>query len=182
MDCSSIIDAQAHSSLRISTEHHEIASSPSLASSPSSSTSSVFSFDAPSSQSSVSSASSSWDSENDASYLLSHAVLRQPLSSDSALHAAATTSTTTSTTSTTTTPAAAATAAPAPPPTICQIQSFNPVASECRQHPRRTQPQAQTDGCSTATIPRPPPSLVRQSERKDNFVESLVGELQSSEA
>ena len=52
------------------------------------------------------------------------------------------------------------------------------IAPSSRQHPRRTQrlnshnPQS---GLKTAQHPLPPPSLVRQSERKDNFVESLVG-------
>lgn len=43
-----------------------------------------------------------------------------------------------------------------------------PVAPEQRQHPRR---------CSATSNPRPPPALVRQCERKGQFVESLVGEL-----
>lgn len=42
-----------------------------------------------------------------------------------------------------------------------------PVAPEQRQHPRR---------CSSTANQRPPPALVRQSERKVNFVDSLVGE------
>ena len=46
------------------------------------------------------------------------------------------------------------------------------VAPELRQHPRRTQ----TDPQNAAFNARPPP-LVRQCERKDNFVESLVGKL-----
>lgn len=41
-----------------------------------------------------------------------------------------------------------------------------------RQNPRRTQRQS---NCSQS---RPPPQLVRQSERKDIFVDSLVGELE----
>ena len=55
--------------------------------------------------------------------------------------------------------------------------SHDAVAPELRQHPRRTQPTASTTaqhGCQAA---RPPPSLVRQCDRKDNFVESLVGKL-----
>ncbi|MCJ1247100.1 hypothetical protein MMC30_004311 [Trapelia coarctata] len=49
------------------------------------------------------------------------------------------------------------------------------VAPELRQHPRRTSIHVDaTNGCALA---RPPPSLVRQCDRKDNFVESLVGKL-----
>ena len=51
------------------------------------------------------------------------------------------------------------------------------VAIELRQHPRRTQPAAQCDAQSGYPTARPPPSLIRQSDRKDNFVESLVGKL-----
>ena len=49
------------------------------------------------------------------------------------------------------------------------------VAPELRVNPRRTQQSSQAgcqDGKSTT---RAPPSLVRQCDRKDNFVESLVG-------
>ena len=62
-------------------------------------------------------------------------------------------------------------------------QSFKPVqtvAPESRQHPRRTQrlnTAGIPDGKTGSIGPRPPPSLVRQSERKDNFVDSLVGKL-----
>lgn len=157
MDCRSDIDAPAHSSLRISTENHNHPYALSIASSASSSTSSVFSLDAPSSQSSVSSTSTSWESEQDNAYLLNHPASRQPVP-----HASVQEVTITSY-----------------QPKPRHIQSFqsNLVASECRQHPRRTQPQAQPNGCSATAGPRPPPSLVRQSERKDNFVESLVGKL-----
>ena len=48
---------------------------------------------------------------------------------------------------------------------------------EQRQHPRRTQPSAELCSGSGAPYPRPPPSLIRQSERKENFVDSLVGKL-----
>lgn len=51
------------------------------------------------------------------------------------------------------------------------------VAPELRQHPRRTQPSAQVDAQNGFPTTRPPPSLVRQCDRKDNFVESLVGKL-----
>lgn len=46
-----------------------------------------------------------------------------------------------------------------------------PVAPELRKHPRRTGVQA-SNGAATA---RPPPTLVRQSDRKVNFVDNLVG-------
>lgn len=152
MDCISTINAQAHSSLRTSTDNHEHGYAHSLASSPTSSTSSIFSFDAPSSQSSVSSTSSSWDSENETPSL-NQAVPHQ--------HSIYT----------------AVTAVQDFKPTIVQIDPANAVASESRQHPRRTQPPAQPNGPLANTVPRPPPSLVRQSDRKDNFVESLVGKL-----
>ena len=54
------------------------------------------------------------------------------------------------------------------------------LAPELRQHPRRTQPLAQHNlqfGVVSSSGVRPPPSLVRQCDRKDNFVESLVGKL-----
>lgn len=157
MDCRSDIDAPAYSSLRISTENHNHPYALSIASSASSSTSSVFSLDAPSSQSSVSSTSSSWESEQDNTYFLNHSVSRQPVQYAPSEEV--------------TVPSYQA----KPRPT--QNVQVNAVASECRQHPRRTQPQAQVNGCQTTTGLRPPPSLVRQSERKDNFVESLVGKL-----
>ena len=47
-----------------------------------------------------------------------------------------------------------------------------PVPLSSRQNPRRT--QRQSDGSQS----RPPPQLIRQSERKDIFVDSLVGELE----
>lgn len=157
MDCRSDIDALAHSSLRISTENHNHPYALSIASSASSSTSSVFSLDAPSSQSSVSSSSTSWESEQDNAYLLNHAALRQPVPSTTAQEVTI--------------------SAFQPKARPVHNQQFVPVSTEYRQHPRRTQPQAQINGCSTATRPRLPPSLVRQSERKDHFVEGLVGKL-----
>lgn len=49
----------------------------------------------------------------------------------------------------------------------------SPLPLNCRQNPRRTQrPLNGTD----LPRPRPPPQLVRQCERKDSFVDSLVGE------
>jgi hypothetical protein len=44
------------------------------------------------------------------------------------------------------------------------------VPSELRTHPRRTNSNA-----SSAPSARPPPCLLRQSERKVNFVDNLVG-------
>ncbi|KAL4805797.1 hypothetical protein BDV18DRAFT_160670 [Aspergillus unguis] len=46
------------------------------------------------------------------------------------------------------------------------------VPPELRKHPRRTSSSLQSSGVSCA---RPPPCLLRQSERKVNFVENLVG-------
>lgn len=53
------------------------------------------------------------------------------------------------------------------------------VALDSRQHPRRTQRYSfrKEDDKIETQCPRAPPSLVRQSERKDNFVDSLVGKL-----
>lgn len=49
------------------------------------------------------------------------------------------------------------------------------VAPELRKHPRRTNNYfVQSNG---VTCTRPPPCLMRQSERKVNFVDNLVGEL-----
>lgn len=67
---------------------------------------------------------------------------------------------------------------------FCHATQVHPiieaVAPEVRKHPRRTQrlnSGESQDGKTTTACPRPPPSLVRQSERKDNFVDSLVGKL-----
>ena len=50
-----------------------------------------------------------------------------------------------------------------------------PVPPELRKHPRRTAcPTATSNGTSTS-CPRLPPPLVRQCDRKVNFVDSLVG-------
>lgn len=56
-------------------------------------------------------------------------------------------------------------------------QQVLPISA--RRHPRRTQPQSgvrSQDGSLDASRSRPPPSLVRQDVRKDNFVDGLVGE------
>ena len=158
MDCGADINASAPSSLRISTENHNHPYALSIASSASSSTSSVFSIDAPSSQSSVS--SGSWEGEQDNSYFVHPSTIRQPVSvtaaADVTIRSYAT----------------------KPRPT--QPLPQHPVASECRQHPRRTQPPVQQNGSAANSGPRPPPPLVRQSERKDNFVDSLVGKVDES--
>ena len=139
--------------------------SPSLASAASSSSSSVFSLDAPSSQSSVPSSagwsSSAWNSENesDNQYFTSRCASQKDTASS--------------------------------PDEEAVITSYLPsrsrprscaeaVAPESRQHPRRTQrlnSHESQDGKISSLCPRPPPSLVRQSERKENFVDSLVGKL-----
>lgn len=52
------------------------------------------------------------------------------------------------------------------------------VPIEQRQHPRRTHRVLHVDSKSgnvTASVSRAPPALVRQSERKEVFVDSLVG-------
>lgn len=52
------------------------------------------------------------------------------------------------------------------------------VPIEQRQHPRRTHRVVHVDsrsGNATAPVSRAPPALVRQSERKEVFVDSLVG-------
>ena len=134
---------------------------PSIASSASSSVTSIFSAEAHSSQSSAPSSSKSaanvaWDSENSESEHEDHI---SPTEQTSAYQA------------TTVIRSKAVEAASHDRP------SHEAVAPELRQHPRRTQPAANataTNGCLTA---RAPPSLVRQCDRKDNFVESLVGKL-----
>ena len=165
MVCISDRDTTAPSSLRISTHHHPYDLP---TSSPTSSSSSVFSIDAPSSQSSVPSSSTDslnaiWELESDASYFSRrphHQVI--PTSADEAVRIP-----------TYVTKCAA--------PRLQPPRQFNEaVAPESRQHPRRTQhltEVASQNGGSATCCPRPPPSLVRQCERKDNFVDSLVGKL-----
>ncbi|KAK3168996.1 hypothetical protein OEA41_005444 [Lepraria neglecta] len=153
------IDASAPWPHQISPKNYPY--SPSTASTASSSSSSVFSIDAPSSQSSVASSSGGWSSsawinENE----------DQHISRPSSLQGSATSSNE-EVVITTYNP--------------CQRSRVHPpadaVAPESRQHPRRTQrlnSYESQDGKATTACPRPPPSLVRQSERKDNFVDSLV--------
>lgn len=137
--------------------------SPSLASTASSSSSSVFSLDAPSSQSSVSSSagwpSSAWNSENENEnqYFTSRHISQRSTTSSSDEEVIITSYLPCSR-------------------TRAQLPA-EAVALESRQHPRRTQrlnSYESQDGKSVSSCPRPPPSLVRQSERKENFVDSLV--------
>ena len=52
-----------------------------------------------------------------------------------------------------------------------------PVPPELRVHPRRTQANTHSELSNGHRAARAPPALVRQCERKDIFVESLVGKL-----
>ena len=138
---------------------HPYASS--IASSASSSTSSVFSIDGLSSQSSAPSSSKSllnagWEPDHGSTDSINDYL-----------------------------PSSSAGPCDSPNITSKPIESCNTtleaaVAPELRQHPRRTQRPAQLEtqvAGLTNAAPRPPPSLVRQCERKDNFVENLVGKL-----
>ena len=165
MVCISDCDATAPSSLKISA--HDQSSDLPPSSPASSSSSSVFSIDAPSSRSSAVSSSTDslnavWENEGDSSYFSSRHCHHQiiPTSWNEAVI-------------TTTCPTKRV--APRPQP-LRQLNEA--VAPESRQHPRRTQRLTEIvsqKGGSTASCPRPIPSLVRQCERKDNFVDSLVG-------
>lgn len=156
------LDASASRPLHISTK--DCPYSPSLASTASSSSSSVFSLDAPSSQSSVSSSagwsSSAWNGENESE--------NQYFTSRHVSHQSSTTSSSEEEFILTSCPAGSRPRAQLP---------AEAVALESRQHPRRTQrlnSYESQDGKIVSSCPRPPPSLVRQSERKENFVDSLV--------
>lgn len=125
--------------------------SPSVASTASSSCESVFSIDAPSSQSSEAS-SDAWSSEERSSWLENvYALNHYPASQDAQVVAAT---------------EDLYSSRPAQ-------QNTEGVAPAARQHPRRTQRLSSYE----SQCPRPPPSLVRQSDRKDSFVDSLVGKL-----
>lgn len=149
-------------SVFMNSSHHPYTSS--IASSASSSSSSVFSVDCASSQTSVSSASSSslhvvWGPEDTTSYV--------PSTNDPPGHA-------TSSSNEKITKVASSSAVPAPN----DIDSA--VVPDLRQNPRRTKPAAQQHarrGNPTTACPRPIPSLVRQCDRKVNFVDNLVGKL-----
>ena len=56
----------------------------------------------------------------------------------------------------------------------------SPLPLDRRQNPRRTQRASRTGSSNgiEQSESRPPPQLVRQCERKDSFVDSLVGELE----
>ena len=133
------------------------------ASSACSSSSSIFSQDDRSSQSSAPSSSKSflnvpWDSELPAAYV-NEPLKAQPNEAEAAQ------------TSIQSLPQSTAT---------CASQTDCQVPKELRQNPRRTQSAAQANSDGGAPVSgciRPPPPLIRQCDRKDNFVDSLVGEL-----
>ncbi len=144
--------------------HKSIPYSPSNASTTSSTSSSAFSVDAPSSQSSVSSSSiddwssSAYQTESEGSNVDGLQPLQRQNSNSSEEDA---------------TPPCSTKLASCPQPT-------GAVDPGARRHPRRTQRLNSCesyDGKQPSHYPLPPPPLVRQSERKDNFVESLVGKL-----
>lgn len=65
------------------------------------------------------------------------------------------------------------------------LESQQVLPTSDRRNPRRTQPQfgvRSQDGSLGTSKRRPPPSLVRQDVRKDNFVDGLVGEQYSDPA
>ena len=138
-------------------------SSPSIASSASSSSDSIFSADGHSSQSSAPSSAKSvhdsWDEESasDSTNVVSEqsecltVVAVEPLTSK-LCH---------------------------PSTTDLAVQPLpeSSVAPELRLHPRRSQPNQYAELQNGQRTARPPPALVRQCDRKDNFVESLVGKL-----
>ena len=154
------IDAFKRPPLHNTQNNHPYSSS--VASSASSSSSSIFSSDAHSSQSSAPSSSKSvlhtgWDTEHSASLSTADYQIASiiPEPQDGGV----------------------STTRPFVPR---ECLSEDAVAPELRQNPRRTQAPGQDDvlnGCFTA---RPPPALIRQCDRKDNFVESLVGKLATS--
>lgn len=149
-------------SVFMNSSHHPYTSS--IASSASSSSSSVFSVDGASSQTSLSSVSTSslhvvWGTEDTRSYF--------PLENDTPPHAA----------SSEAEEVAKVDSGPFAP-AVNDID--NAVVPDLRQHPRRTKPSAQQHprpGNATTGCSRPPPSLVRQCDRKVNFVDNLVGKL-----
>ena len=152
------------SSTFMHSSHHPYTSS--IASSASSSSSSVFSADSVVSQTSVSSTSTSsvhvvWGTEDRRSY--------SPVDEVTPQH-----------TTLLRTDEAPKNVFEPPPPAI---SSDDAVVPDLRQHPRRTKPSAQRDqkhGTSATDCPRPPPTLVRQCNRKVNFVDNLVGKLINS--
>ena len=135
--------------------------SPSTASTPSSSSDSVFSVDAPSSQSSEASsdtwsnlADQPWSNEPENAFIHTDNLTQQINEQVNRISYNSCS-------------------------TYQTLTSIQAVAQESRQHPRRTQ-RLNTPGSRDGKLgarPRPPPTLVRQSDRKDNFVDSLVGKL-----
>ena len=154
-------DVLAPTTLCVSTNNHPYGSS--IASSASSSSSSIFSLDAPSQSSTASSSTNSlnaiWEHENQDAYTTARqaskgddAICGEPslkLKSHNTKHAQ-----------------------PRVQP-LCEA-----VTPDSRRNPRRTHrlPQLNPKNGTTAPV-RPPPALIRQCERKDNFVDSLVGKL-----
>lgn len=159
MACTSENNAIASSTLCSSLDAHSV-SSPS-----SSSTSSIFSIDAPSSQSSTASSSTSsvnviWTNElQNWGFPPSRHGYSQggsAVSSENLLRLNS-----------------GITKNGQPEQALSQV-----VAPESRKNPRRTHRGSQgNDQASdiSSAVPRPPPALVRQCERKDNFVDNLVG-------
>lgn len=153
------IDASQRTSLRNLNENYPYVSS--IASSASSSVSSVFSLDVASSQSSAPSSTKSalhsgWELDSSRYYADS---------SIASLHPSAASQQTSGVV--------------AKLNVLPETSTGIAVAPELRQHPRRTQPTVQVisrDGSSAAAA-RPPPPLVRQCDRKENFVDSLIGKL-----
>lgn len=133
-------------------QHATYPYAPSIASSASSSSSSVFSLDAVSSQSSISSTSTGsvdviWENGPSGSECQQAGRGAQNSSDLNSLIARQNTS------------------------RVVSKTADTAVPPELRQNPRRTN---QTGGPSTGS--KPPPSLVRQSERKVSFVDNLVSE------
>lgn len=170
MASSSDIDTPATSWPQTATDNHPY--NYSIASSASSSSSSVFSIEAPSSSSSQRSATPSstrsllnvtWgsDNENESSYPHNRRFSQESIQ-DSSVQSTSLKSSPVRDVRSETKPS-------------CAV-----VALESRQHPRRTQRSFETNtksGGSGAFHARTPPALVRQCERKGNFVDSLVGKL-----
>lgn len=160
---SSDVDTSAANSLRITTINHPYACS--ITSSASSPSSSIFSIDAISSQSSAASSSTTsvnvvWgnDSENESSYFPNQRPETENPSVSSYI------------------------SSNRKPDEKSEVESSeqpfcDAAGPESRQHPRRTHrlTEANAKNGATTSCLRPPPALVRQSERKDNFVDSLVG-------
>lgn len=150
-------DVLAPSSLRLSTINHPYGSS--IASSASSSSSSIFSLESQSSiaSSSTSSLNAVWENENEDEYFSNYRSSQE--------------------------------SAPERSPRIKSSDAkpierraqlpCQPVAPEARKHPRRTHrlPPISVNNGVWGSCSRPPPALVRQCERKDNFVDSLVGKI-----